>query len=583
VGPLLNSREASATAVVLPNQKTLIVGGSHCYATTLNLTRTIAASPTGATESGKTVTITTTAAHGFIAGATVQISGVGVAGYNGTFTIASIVSTTMFTYTDPTAGLAASGAGTATQNPGAACGAAVTQGFQCDALKTAELYSEGTSLFTLAGSGSGNAMTTARSGATATLMGNGKVLISGGSTGSSFLSLTPPPAGCGPSGQVAQNTAEIYDPVADTFTATAPIPGCAAGTAPPACTTGLPAVCSKSSTVPIAAAPGGATESGTTVTITTTAANGFINGQAVQIASVGVAGYNGTFTITGILSPTMFTYTDATSGLAASGGGAATSAISITEQCGLVDSSAALLNDGTVLVTGGDYLVFLGQSSQQAFIFNPTGPAWSQTVPMKVPRELPGIVKFADGNILVTGGVTSAAGACVTTPTTPVAFTTNFSAEIYNPAIPSWTLTTGSSATPGAAGGMSIARVASAELFTAGPDAGLAILAGGVDAETTDGAGTNTFPMCEPVTNIAQTTHAETDLFSESGGGTFTATGALNQDRAGYGSGILNSGAHSGDLAVFGGDCGTVPPSLASAVIGTAQATTTCRKKKFRK
>ena len=74
---------------------------------------TIAASPTGATESGTTVTITTTTAHNLVAGESVTIAGVGVTGYNGTFTIVSVPTTNTFTYTD-TAGLAASGGGTVT-------------------------------------------------------------------------------------------------------------------------------------------------------------------------------------------------------------------------------------------------------------------------------------------------------------------------------------------------------------------------------------------------------------------------------------------------------------------------------------
>src|SRR5262249_53212244 len=68
---------------------------------------------TGATESGNTVTMTTgTTPHGYSVGQTVVVSGVGVAGYNGTFQITSITPTS-FTYTDPTAGLANSGGGTA--------------------------------------------------------------------------------------------------------------------------------------------------------------------------------------------------------------------------------------------------------------------------------------------------------------------------------------------------------------------------------------------------------------------------------------------------------------------------------------
>ncbi|MGH9496694.1 MAG: di-heme oxidoredictase family protein [Candidatus Sulfotelmatobacter sp.] len=67
----------------------------------------------------------------------------------------------------------------------------------------------------------------------------------------------------------------------------------------------------------------GATESGATVTITTTAKHGFKAGQMVQIGNVPVSGYNGTFVIKGIKSATQFLYTNTVSGLAASGGGLA--------------------------------------------------------------------------------------------------------------------------------------------------------------------------------------------------------------------------------------------------------------------
>ena len=139
-----------------------------------------------------------------------------------------------------------------TYGPGGLCGAATFNGFQCDALNTAELYTETTSTtgsFTPGGRRQRRHMTTARSGATATLITgsgtslDGKVLITGGSSGSTFLSLSTPPPGCAPFGQVAQNTAEIYDPVADTFTATGIDSGMHGGNEPPACTTGLPSIC----------------------------------------------------------------------------------------------------------------------------------------------------------------------------------------------------------------------------------------------------------------------------------------------------------------------------------------------------
>src|SRR5439155_7305567 len=74
----------------------------------------------------------------------------------------------------------------------------------------------------------------------------------------------------------------------------------------------------------VAIAAGGATEAGNTVTITTTAGHAFSAGQAVVISGVGVAGYNGTFTIASVPTATTLTYTDAAvTNAPASGGGAA--------------------------------------------------------------------------------------------------------------------------------------------------------------------------------------------------------------------------------------------------------------------
>jgi CxxC motif-containing protein (DUF1111 family) len=71
----------------------------------------------------------------------------------------------------------------------------------------------------------------------------------------------------------------------------------------------------------IAASPGGAVESGSTVTITTTAAHKFKVGQMAQVLNVAVSGYNGQFPIVSIPSSTTFTYTNTVTGLADSGGG----------------------------------------------------------------------------------------------------------------------------------------------------------------------------------------------------------------------------------------------------------------------
>ena len=47
----------------------------------------------------------------------------------------------------------------------------------------------------------------------------------------------------------------------------------------------------------------GATESGTTVTLSTSAAHGRSVGDIITVAGVGVAGYNGTFTVTAVPTP----------------------------------------------------------------------------------------------------------------------------------------------------------------------------------------------------------------------------------------------------------------------------------------
>jgi hypothetical protein len=430
VGNLHTAREGS-TAVVLPNKETLIVGGEHCFSTTIG--------------------------------------------------------------------------------PGGACGASSFPGFECDALDTAELYTEtgaGTGSFTLAGSGSSFAMTSARSGATATLLADGvSVLITGGQSGSTFLGSgsSTPPAGCAPSGQVSQNTAEIYDLATDTFTATASIPGCPAGTIPPTqCSNNmgdaLPAVCG--------------------------------------------------------------------SGMS---------------QCGLVDSAATLLTSGVapgaVLVTGGDYVELFGESSTQSFVYvpyydslgpNPPAgtPFWAPANPMNTARELPGITTLPSGDVLVAGGLTATSEMCTATPSTPVEFTTSKSAEIFNPATFTWTAVTAP---------MSVPRIASAELFTSGPDSGEAILAGGLDEEAGHGS-------CVGITSITQQTQSSTDLFTENvatpAASTFTSTGALNADRGLYGVAILNSGTNSGDLAVFGGQCSEA--SLSSTPIGTSTAQSQCKKASYK-
>lgn len=78
------------------------------------LTKTIAASPGGAVRATNVVTITTTAAHGFQKGQKVTVAVTTVVGatvFDGTFVIATVASTTTFTYVQ-TAADDTGGAGT---------------------------------------------------------------------------------------------------------------------------------------------------------------------------------------------------------------------------------------------------------------------------------------------------------------------------------------------------------------------------------------------------------------------------------------------------------------------------------------
>jgi hypothetical protein len=536
-------------------------------------------------------------------------------------------------------------------------------GFLCKALNTAELYTESPTggTFTYAGSGSGYVMTTSRSGPTATLIEgsgtslDGQVLILGGSAGSSFLATTTP---TGNPSQTALNTAELYDPATDTFTAlSSPIPACPAGESSattPACTSGLASVCSLPATLnPISST----SESGTTVTVTMPIANppGLTIGAGVIIAGVscpsctGSTGYNGSFVVTATPSSNTFTYTSSSSTLTAGTGGTAevgnilslsesgttvtanTTAnppglivgdyvaisgvtpvgygganLKVTEvnpsgtsfqytanssslaststpggvasantyECGMVDQEATLIPDdgGQILIAGGDLIEFLGESSNLSFIFNPasTPPSFTQTTgSLTTPRELFSLVALdpavvtgpLSGDVVAFGGIESNSAVCAVVGNL-VATTLN-TAEVFDPSTQTWSA---------AANLMGVKRAGYATLFDDVTDtlAGDVILPGGVDVEA------GTFPStCVGTTLLKQTAQKETDLYDPATGtgGTFTATGSLNQAREGAAEAELGgAGADASDVIVIGGACTEVTPNLDSFVIGTSGA-----------
>ena len=368
-----------------------------------------------------------------------------------------------------------------------------TEGYECTALNTAELYDPVTQTFTAAGSGSCGSMIAARAGATATLINqtngttflNGRILIVGGTSGSSFQSdTTPPPPGSGaPTGQVAQNTAEIYDPVSDTFS-------------PVAATVPVPSTCGASQTSPC----------------------GLVNHAAVLIGA---------------------------------GSG---------------------LDQGRVLIAGGDLVSPLNQSTNLAFIFHPTTQTFTTAGSMNTAREsfsltanltlLSGLTSSAV-TALAAGGITAASNVCATAGDLLV--TTNNTGEVYNPATDTWTAVSND---------MNAKRAAhSAVLLLAGALEDQTLLAGGIDFEA------GTFPStCVAGTSLTQTTTASADLFNPAttATGAFAATGSLNQARGGQGFGVI--GAFLNDPLfeplVVGGECSI--GTAASYIIGTSAAASSC-------
>ena len=108
-----------------------------------------------------------------------------------------------------------------------------------------------------------------------------------------------------------------------------------------------------------------ATQSGSTVTITTAAAHGFSIGQRVVLNGVSVAGYNGSFLITTTPSPTTFTYT-ATAGLGAASGGIAALAI---------NTNATTIN--ALVMDPTDWMTVYALDDDQVFRSVDGGATWS--------------------------------------------------------------------------------------------------------------------------------------------------------------------------------------------------------------
>jgi hypothetical protein len=93
-----------------------------------------------------------------------------------------------------------------------------------------------------------------------------------------------------------------------------------------------------------------------------------------------------------------------------------------------VEATAVLLTNGLVLIAGGRDVG--GNSLASAELYNPATGTWSASGSMSAVRESHAMTVLADGRVLVAGGVGNLAGQ-----------THLSSAEIYNPATGTWTVT----------------------------------------------------------------------------------------------------------------------------------------------
>ena len=133
----------------------------------------------------------------------------------------------------------------------------------------------------------------------------------------------------------------------------------------------------------IAPGTGGASEATNTVTITTSTNHNLLPGELVTIAGVGIAGYNGTFTVLTTPTPTTFTYTDnAITNAAASGGGTATTNADVVQ---LLANNQILSTSGITLNSTGEFDI--GSFTETIGALNPglilnSGPVTSSVVTM---------------------------------------------------------------------------------------------------------------------------------------------------------------------------------------------------------
>ncbi len=270
-----------------------------------SLTATITAA--GAVRNSNSVTITTTAAHNFVVGQTVIISGVTDTSFNGTFFINTVPSTTTFTYQQFTNN-ASSGGGTVT-----------SFAVKIKAVSVSDPTASATAVVDVS---SGIAVRVTPSAA---VVGTNETIqffatVIGSANSAVTWAVNDITGGNASVGTISTNglfTAPATPPTSSTATIT---------------TNGA------------TRAFNGAVRSSNVVTITTVAAHAFAVSQSVTISGASDSSFNGTFTITSVPSTTTFTYAQNGVNTSSSGGtatsGANSASIATTSVVTIVTSAA---------------------------------------------------------------------------------------------------------------------------------------------------------------------------------------------------------------------------------------------------
>lgn len=332
-----------------------------------------------ATGRGTTVLVTTSAAHPFVAGQSVTISGASPAGYNGTFTIVTVPSSTTFTYATATA-VTSAATGTITASGSGTTATAVLQ------TPTVNTYTNGASVTISGASPAGYDGTFTISSVTATSFqytvppglgtatsgsfgirvqpaanatsrfvvvalnnhgfSNGQAITISGANPSSFNgnwqvypaggvldantfffdmgSAFPVPSGGNPTVQLTTNPLAYATIPSHGYSGSPTVT--IAGATPSGYNGAFTATIVDSNTISyvLPAAQGPATGTSitastpTTTALATSTAHGFTNGQTLTISGATPAAFNGTFTIT-YVDADHFSYTLSSPQLAASG------------------------------------------------------------------------------------------------------------------------------------------------------------------------------------------------------------------------------------------------------------------------